>query len=142
MDGSKIENMEIVSFIYCEDVQNDPQGKTMIIGPMQFMPVINLPTNYSFCASFGIYNIPKHGFSIKFEFVDPDGNVVQGGLNQMVVPPIPDDKIVNPKLPLGIQVNMGFRNIILYKDGKYESKIYLNDALVNSYPIEVSYNAD
>lgn len=142
MDDVKSEKMEIVSFVYCEDVQNDPQGKAMIIGPMQLMPVVNVPTNYSFCASFGIYNIPKNGFLIKFEFIDPDGDVVQGGLNQMMVPTIPDDKIINSKLPLGIQVNMGFRNIILKKVGRYEAKIYLNDEFINGYPIEVLLNAD
>lgn len=142
MEEIKKKEMEIVSFVYCEDVQNDPQGKAMIIGPMQFMPVVNFPTNYSFCASFGIYNMPKCGFSIRFEFIDPDGEAVQGGMNQMMVPAIPDDKIKNPKLPLSIQVNMGFRNIILSKEGRYEARIYLNERKVNSYPIEVLLNAN
>lgn len=142
MEEIKSEKMEIVSFTYCEDVQNDPQGKPMIIGPMQHMLVINFPTNYSFCASFGIFNIPKEGFLIKFDFVDPDGNVVQGAMNNMMVPPIPENQIQNPNIPLGIQVNMGFRNIILTKAGRYCANIYLNGKFIQSYPIEVLLNAN
>lgn len=136
-----MEKMKIVSFTYCEDVQNDQNGKPMIICPMQFMAPISLPTNYSFCASFGVFNIPKNGFSIKFQFLDPDGNVVQGAENNMLVPPIPDEQIKNKKIPLGIQVNMGFRNIVLRERGEYKSRIILNGEIVGTYPIEVFINA-
>lgn len=132
-----MEKMKVVSFTYCENVQNDHQGHAMIIGPIQYMQVSHLPTNYSFCFSLGVFNRPKNGFLFKLEFVDPDGLTVQDGVHEMFVPAITKEKIINNKLPFGLQINIGFKNIVLNKTGRYASKLYLNDKFINSYPIDV-----
>ena len=57
--GKNMEGMKIVSFTYCEDVQNDSNGRAIIIAPMQLMTPKFLPTDYSFNVSFGIFDVKK-----------------------------------------------------------------------------------
>lgn len=131
--------MKIVSFTYCEDVQNDPQGKPIIIAPMQMIVPQFLPTTYSFNVSFGIADVPKEGFSIKTEFWNPKGEKVSENILQ--VPPLPVEKIAFPNLPFGLQVNIGFRNVVLDVQGEYKTVILINNKEYSEYPIGV-YHAD
>lgn len=125
--------MEIVSFTYCEDVQNNECGKSVIIAPIQMLTPVSLPTNYSFTVSFGIYDIPKDGFEIRLDFFDSEENAISE--NKMMFPPIDEKEVLDIDSPLGVQINMGFRNLIFRNEGKYISKIYLNGELYGEYPI-------
>lgn len=134
-----MEKMKIVSFVYCEDVQNDQNGKGVIIAPMQLMTPKFLPTDYSFNISFGIFDVLKEGFKLETKFLDPNGQEVAN--NIMQVPHLPIDKIEKPNLPVGLQVNIGFRNIPLLISGEYKTVIYLNEIKSGEYPIEVCYES-
>lgn len=125
--------MEIVSFTYCEDVQNNECGKSVIIAPIQMLTPVSLPTNYSFTVSFGIYDIPKDGFEIRLDFFDSEENAISE--NKMMFPPIDEKEVLDIDSPLCVQINMGFRNLIFRNEGKYISKIYLNGELYGEYPI-------
>ena len=130
--------MKVVSFTYCEDVQNDPQGRAVIIAPMQMIIPQFLPTAYSFNVSFGISDVPKEGFSITTEFWNPLGIKVSD--NKFQVPSLPVEKIDLPNAPLGLQVNVGFRNVVLDTKGEYKTKILINNEEYGVYPIEVYYD--
>ena len=130
-----MEEMKIVSFTYCEDIQNDPQGKTRIIGPLQMLITKYIPTDYSFNISFGIFNVPKEGFLINTEFYNPKGEEISN--NVLEVPRFLDEKINYLDLPLGIQVNIGFRNIPFEIQGEYKTIIKINGKECGTYPIEV-----
>ncbi len=135
-----MEKMKIVSFTYCEDVQNDSQGRALIIGPMQLMAPKFMPTDYSFNISFGIFDVPKEGFLINTEFLDPNGSKISE--NTLQVPTLPVDKINLPNLPFGIQVNIGFRNVPLLIPGEYNTVIKLNGKECGKYPIEVCHEQE
>lgn len=130
-----MEEMKIVSFAYCEDIQNNPQGQTIVIGPLQMLITKYIPTDYSFNISFGIYNVPKEGLLINTGFYSPNGEEISN--NVLRVPQFSDEKISYPNLPLGIQVNIGFRNIPFESQGEYKTIIKINGKECGTYPIEV-----
>ncbi|OUN38302.1 hypothetical protein [Massilimicrobiota sp. An80] len=130
-----MKEMKIQSFVYCEDIQNDPQGKTVIVGPLQMIITKYIPTDYSFNISFGIFNVPKDGFSINTEFYNPKGEKISE--NVLTAPQFPEEKINFPDLPLGVQINIGFRNISFEIQGEYKTVIKINGQECGTYPIEV-----
>lgn len=132
-----MKEMKIVSFTYCEDVQNDSQGRAIIVAPMQLMITKYLPTSYSFNVSFGIFNVPKEGVSVETEFIDSNGKMISS--NFLQIPSLPVDKIAFSDLPFGLQVNVNFRNIDLEISGEYKTIIKLNGNKCGEYPIEVCH---
>ena len=132
--------MKIVSFTYCNDVINDNIGNPLIAGPLQMLMPINIPANYSFSVSFGVYDLGKTGDNkFRVEFIDSDENIIAD--NDLTIPDFPD-KVKVSNNPLGIQINIGFRNIILNKEGTYKTLIYHNGNKVGEYAIEVVKNKD
>ncbi len=129
--------MKIVSFTYCEDIQNDPQGRAVVVAPMQLMVTKYLPTSYSFNVSFGIFNVPKEGLTVETEFLAPDGKMISS--NSLQVPSLPVDKIAFSNLPFGLQINVNFRNIDFEISGEYKTIIKLNGNKYGEYPIEVCH---
>lgn len=126
--------MKISSFVYCDEVlQQD--GKTTIVNPLQMFTPVALPSNYSFVISFGIFDYNKDiANSVDVTILDSDGDVIAEGKLDI---PIMPEQMKSTKKPIGIQVNMGFKNIILNKAGEYMSIIRINDQEYGRFPINV-----
>ena len=129
--------MDIMSFVYCEDAVNDQSGKNVIIGPLQMFAPINLPSNYSFVVSFGLYDFDKDGGNkVKVVFKSPNNEDLAESV--MDLPPLPEEAR-NSKTPIGVQINISFRNVVLKEPGQYKTEVSINDNLLGSYPINVVY---
>lgn len=126
--------MNIVSFVYCEDTV-DQNGKTVIINPMQMFTPVGIPSNYSFVISFGIFDYEKdRENSINIIFKSPEGKkLVESKID---VPMLPDEAR-NATLPIGLQFNLGFRNVVLERPGEYTTIIEINGKELGIYPINV-----
>ena len=132
--------MEIRSFTYCNDVINDSNGYPLISGPLQILMPINIPANFSFSISFGVYDLNRNGHNrFEVEFIDADGNKI--AYNDLNIPDFPNE-IKKSKNPICIQINVGFRNIVLNKEGRYKTLIKYNGEKEFEYPIDVIVNKD
>ena len=49
--------MKVTSFVVCEKTEINTDNKTIIIGPLQMILLKNIPNNYSFSVSFGLYDL-------------------------------------------------------------------------------------
>jgi hypothetical protein len=129
--------MEIVSFVYCDDViENNSNHSSTIIAPMQMFLPVGLPSNYSFSISFGLYGLNKLGNDeIEISFLDPNKQCIAE--NKMIVPSLPDP-IKQSKQPVGAQINIGFRNVVLNYEGKHYTVIKVNGEKLGEYPIHVN----
>ena len=132
--------MKIVSFTYCNDVTNDGNGNPMIVGPLQMLMPINLPANYSFSISFGVYDITKNGNDeIEVGFYDRDNTQI--ALNRIIIPSLPKE-LSGANNPIGLQINVGFRNVILQNSNEHYAEIKINGNFLGKYPIDVVVNED
>ena len=133
--------MKIVSFTYCESVsKNEVGGQLVICGPLLTLTPVNLPSTYSFVVSFGVYDINKGDDNrIKIEFKDCHDKIISmNETNQFDLP----KEMKNSMQPVGIQVNVEFRNVVLKEEGTYTTTITINGKCIGTYPIDVICNKD
>lgn len=133
----------VVSFVYCENVQNEtvPVGsgqvpKAHIIGPLSTLNPISIPGNFSFSISVGIQGFDSSDRNtFRITFVDPKGNVLND-TNLIEIPHgLPTGNL--PRGAEGIQINFDVRNLILEEEGDYKTLVYFNQKLLGEYPILV-----
>lgn len=127
--------MKIVSFVYCNDVNNE-NGNTILISPMQMLTPIGIPSNYSFTVSFGLLDRYEkfNNNEVIIKFVDDTDKEISK--NVFTFPPLPEELKKSPD-PIGIQINIGFRNVILEKAGIFSTVIECNNSELGRYPIDV-----
>lgn len=126
--------MKLVSFVYCAATE-DNAGENIIRNPFQMIITKYLPTNYSFFVSFGIFDVQKEGFDLQISFVDPDEKVISN--TNLKVPDIPEEVPINKNLPIGMQINFGFNNVELVKEGEYNTIVRANGEELGRYSINV-----
>lgn len=130
--------MKIVSFVYCDEVKTDENGANIIISPLLMFNPIATPSNYSFTISFGVYDLEKEKEnSIYISFVDSDGRTISE--NNMNLPVLPRE-LREVKKSIGIQFNVGFRNVVLSKEGEYRTIIKVNGTNLGEFPIFVQHS--
>lgn len=135
---SEVRKMKIVSFIYCENTQ-DNNGKTIINGPLQMISLKYFPSTFSFYISMGLFDVDPYGFNFDYSFVDPDGKP----LNQMTlnVPPLTQlGGSINESVKYGLQINLGVQNLEFTKLGEHKTIISFSDGNSFEFPIEVLTN--
>lgn len=123
--------MKIISFVYCERIVQENQNLS-IVNPLTMIVPINMPTNYSFSISIGLYDIPvNQNHTIKVELIDPNGEVVFE---------MPGDfKVENESLEekTGAQFNIDINNQVFKEYGEYKTQVIINNEPLGEYPIEV-----
>ena len=126
---------KIVSFTYCDNVANDMNGNPVITRPLQMILPMVIPSNFTFSISFGVYGINKiEKNRINIDFLDPDDVVISN--NELILPDIPREISETPD-PVGIQINVEFKNTYIKEEGEYKTRIILNDSKLGEFPINV-----
>lgn len=130
--------MKIVSFVYCMKVENDEQGNPVIIKPIQMLTPQFLPTEYTFTVSFGLFDInPNEKNMFEISFTDSENHEIVK--NKFTLPKI-SSKDIDMHKPLGLQINMEFKNVELLIEGEYKSTVKVNEDMLGVYPINVMKN--
>lgn len=128
----------IISFVYCDKVEYvmTPNGPFWQISqPLDALKPVSLPSNYSFAISFIISMIKPGSMNhISVIFEGPDHNEVKRF--DMPETVAPTNTATNDET-LSLQSNVDFRNVVLAKAGTYTTRIFLNNAEVGAYEIEV-----
>lgn len=125
--------LKITFFVYCTAIEQAPNGPALR-GILQFLAPKMLPTEYSFSISFGVYDLQgMETLKVRYVFKDPDGNIV----NDTNDVDIPLTKDMQQQNHVGMQLNLDIKNIVLSKQGKYCSEVYINEKPSGSYPIDV-----
>lgn len=131
--------MKLVSFVYCDEVKAEDNGINSILNPLLMFNPIATPSNYSFTISFGVYDLEKEIENIlNISFVDPNKNVISE--QNMNLPVLPRE-LIEARKPIGIQFNVGFRNVVLSCEGEYRTIIKINDTVLGEFPIYVQHSA-
>ncbi len=126
---------KIVSFTYCDNVENDMNGNPIITRPLQMILPMAIPSNFTFSISFGVYDIDKiEKNRINIDFLDPDDVVISN--NELILPDMPRE-ISETLAPVGIQINVEFKNTYIKEEGEYKTRIILNGCKLGEFPINV-----
>ena len=114
--------MKVTSLLCCENIAQDPlTQKLNILNPIQVIKLPNLPSNYSFSIYLGILDIDKEGKdTIRIAFFDKDDEL----LNDISSINLPVPKEADLTKPLGININLDFRNLLFSKEGLYYIKVF------------------
>lgn len=127
--------MKLTSFVYCQDTKND-QGNTIIVAPFQMLTPINLPTNYSFTFSFGLLGKPAEFVDKKVIAKFKNPNNVEISKSIFEIPTIPDE-FVEKSNYIGIQINLGWMNVVLDVEGVYNTVVEIDGEELKVCPIDV-----
>jgi hypothetical protein len=128
--------LKISSFMYCEQAQVDNEtGQLEISRPLYGIVTESIPTRFSFSIVFAMVGLdPSEDHSLHLIFKSPDDE------NIIVTDRIPvgfNDREVVSEESHGINLSVDFRNVLLEKEGLYKTEIYINDDLVDYFPIPV-----
>lgn len=128
--------MKLVSFVYCQDAIIDNAGNPTIVAPLQMLAPVNLPTNFSFAISFGLLGKVEEyeGKEVITTIKNPDK--VDISKNLFVMPSIPDE-LKGSVNPIGIQINVEFKNVVLDKEGVYTAVVEMGGDILKECPIDV-----
>lgn len=129
--------MKVVTYCICDSIESNQKGENVLVNPLQMLMIPFLPTNYSFVFSFGLFDIPKDGFQMKIQLINPKGKEIN--TIDLNIPKIPEDKEVFRELPFGLQLNISFNNMVFDMEGEYTIKLNYDDDCVNC-PLEVVKN--
>ena len=126
---------KIVSFTYCDNVANDMNGNPIITRPLQMITPMAIPSNFTFSISFGVYDIDKiEKNCINIDFLDPNDVVISN--NELILPDMPREINETPD-PVGIQINVEFKNTYIKEEGEYKTRRILNGSKLGEFPINV-----
>lgn len=135
----------IVSFSYCEMVQNEVSSgipKAHIVGPLIVLAVPFIPTTFSFSVSIGISGIDiAEPNKIQYKLLSPSGNIIHD-TNEIILPIDRTAPAKLPKMYRGIQLNIDLRNLVLKEEGEYESLIVVNGEKLKGYNLPVVVEHD
>lgn len=124
---------KIVSFICCNNI-NEQNGAPVIIAPMQFIAVPFFPTNFTFFVSLGLKGIDISSSVVSVIIKSPENQEIS-----RINSPIPDlmgIEGLNINMPIGIQINLEFRNIVIPSAGNYTFEILYNEENIGSFEME------
>lgn len=136
----------ISTFIYCEDTQQIQVGtqksqlKINLIGPMQIMTPMFIPSMFSFSICFGILDFDMsvpHKLRVVFKESKEKEKPIIDTEDMNFSIPIQEKKIALPENMNGSMINFNFKNIALRHEGTYCTSIYFDDSLLGDYPIDV-----
>jgi hypothetical protein len=131
----------ISTFMYADGfgIQNLPQGQlALLTNPQHIFTPQFVPGQFSFSTIIGILDCDfTKEHRIRGIFKDPKGNaVIDTGSTTVIMPADPKKSNIPPEL-LGAILNFDFRNVVLSKDGEYETEIFLDDISLGTFPILV-----
>lgn len=122
--------MKIISFVYCERIVQENQNLN-IINPLNMIVPINMPTNYSFSISIGLYDIPANqAHNLKIELLSPSDEMIFEMPGEFKVDNDTEEKNA-------AQLNIDINNQVFKEYGEYKTKVYINGDVLGEYPIEV-----
>jgi hypothetical protein len=131
---------KVSTFLYCEGVQNDvtPTGPKMhIIGPMQILTPMFIPSMFSFSVVIGIIDTNmKMPHKFRLLLKGPDEQIIIDTGESII--PINNAKVI-PNLPEDMQGFMGsidFRNVAIRQEGTYEIEVFFDDESMGKFPIK------
>ncbi len=118
--------MIITSLLCCENItQDSTTQKLHIINPLQVIELPSIPSNYSISVYLGVLDVDKEGKdAIRIVFYDDDENMIND--EATINLPVPNG--IDLSKPLGMNINVDFRNLLFNKKGIYCIKVLdLND---------------
>lgn len=131
----------ITTFVYCESTQNEmtPQGpKLNLIGPMQILTPMFIPSMFSFSVLFGIQDFRlNQAHTVRLLFKGPvEGEQPVVDTGDLTLP-IEHQNSNLPEDMQGMMMNLDFRNLAIRHKGTYETEVYFDGELLGKYPIKV-----
>lgn len=128
----------ISSFTYCESIQAQatPQGdQTQIVGPLQVLNPLVVPSHFSFSIAFGIVGIvPEQENILVLKIQSPTGDEIYATPEVHLNMPSNSDGIRKVST---LQFNLDLRNLFFAVEGTYRTTVSLNGVIMGEYPIEV-----
>lgn len=125
--------MKLASFVVCEKTEINNENQTRIINPLQMIVLNNLPNNYTFSVSFGLFDTPKTKFKLFIEI--KKGEKSFGIIEGEVAPNI--DLLETAKY--GLQINLDFNNFMFEEAGTYFFNISDEEGIIGTFEMEVVY---
>lgn len=128
---------EVKNFLYCEGINVEVgQGgnKSSLIGPLMILRPQFIPGSFSFSIfiAIGESNCEEiHKFRLVFKKTNTTENIID--TNYQPLPQLDNEEV--PGNSRGYMLNMDFRNVIIREEGYYESQVWFDDVLLNTYPI-------
>lgn len=129
-------------FIYCSNFESQPSG----VGNVDAKSILTtltpnyIPSNYSFSIVFSVVDFDNTvDNALRIEFCSPTGETLVSTKEDIIITPAPEG-IFPDELPneyRGINVCLGFSNVLLKSPGEYDTKVYLNDTLIGNKKIYV-----
>lgn len=134
----------VANFLYSagvnEQLHKDNAGNvvhgTVLIGPLQIIPLLNIPNTYSFSIYFQIRDFDiEQEHDLQVIFSDPEGNELAHATSKVNrSPSIPTVENL-PKEYIGISSSMILQNIIFKSSGIYTTKINFDGKNIGSFDI-------
>lgn len=114
--------MIITSLLCCENIaQDSTTQKLHIINPLQVIELPSIPSNFSISVYLGVLNMDKEGKdAIRIVFYDDDENMIND--EATINLPVPNG--IDLSKPLGVNINLDFRNLLFSKKGVYCIKVF------------------
>lgn len=128
--------LRVTYFLYCKDAVMPPNEKEPhLIGPVHMLNPKFIPSEFSFTIAFGIMDfdyMKENTLSIAFK--SPNGEeLFQSGAIIVESPP----EIKLPPEFVGIQVNLGLKNIPIKEEGIHITEINWNGNIIYENEIPV-----
>lgn len=131
---------KIINFLYCESIQQNPNGTLSINGPMQVISPAYIPGMFSFSIFISVGDLElDRVHTMQFKFNRKIGDTSIENIEKALVDtgimtiPVQTNNIVTN----GLMANMELRNVPLEAEGTYETGVWLDGQFINSYIIEV-----
>lgn len=135
----------VKNFVYClgtktKIIKEGETPITIIDGVLNCLTPDFVPGNYSFSLSFSLLNLePEKKYKVVVRFIDTssqkelvkvDDIVLDGNIENR-------NKVGIPKEYFGYNVGIELRNVILEKEGIYQTILYVDGEEAGRYPIYV-----
>lgn len=129
--------------IFCDSVKSEKLQngiQNSLVGVMQFIEPVNIPGNFTFtvaCFLSGIDTTKTN--TLRASWIDPNGKSTTE-FDNIILPAIKPVGLGSDSLRA--QINLEFRNIVLFIEGEYTVEVYINDMLVAKEKITVMKKRD
>lgn len=132
------------NFVYClgtktETLNDGERPVTNIIGLANSLSPDFIPGNFSFSIVFSILDLDSNSkYKVDIAFVDETGKELIRTESTTFDGDTTEQNVYNvPNEFFGYNIAAELRNVVLEKEGKYKTVIYLNEQNIGEYPIYV-----
>lgn len=126
---------DLAYFVYCESIDEMPDGKMSIRNPFVVMNPLFVPGMYSYSVAIAIRNANKEGNELQIIMKNEEGEIIND-TDIVSIPPL-QEKDTNGSPLHGLRLSIDFRNVPFKKRGIYCSTVMLNGEKLGEFPIMI-----